>query len=409
MLAAALTTTTVGLLAAGGGLLLLCLILGVVTLRRRRSGPATEGRIASVVADLNSRMNSMMRELGQALDAAEDEGRRLRLLSNLVGSIELEDVLERTLEAARGIPGTDASLVCLRRSAEGKPLVASLGLAPGEGDLEGELEGFIAEPPDGRRARSIGLSYSYDASEVKEEGAIRSGFAVPLSAEGEPFGHIAVFTRSNNVTFGEQELTELEELAFRAGPAIDNARRYEEARRLADLDALTGLHNRRHFHATLMREVARAHRYGRQLGLVVLDLDDFKAINDRLGHLGGDAVLAAAAERIQDVVRSADIACRIGGDEFAVIMPESSLADADQLTRRIETAFASRPIAQMTGLRFSAGIAELHADDDAVALFQRADEALYSAKGNGKQQTTAAPTPFSHQNGFEGPSDANEQ
>ena len=76
-------------------------------------------------------------------------------------------------------------------------------------------------------------------------------------------------------------------LALRAGPAIDNARRFREARQLADLDALTGLHNRRYFHETLQREVARAHRYSRNLALVVFDLDDFKAINDRIGHLAG--------------------------------------------------------------------------------------------------------------------------
>jgi diguanylate cyclase (GGDEF)-like protein len=403
VLAAALTTTTAAVLAVGG-LTLLVVVVSFVALRIRSSGPATEGRVASVVADLNTRMNSMMRELGQALEDAEEESRRLRLLSNLVGSIELEEVLERTLEAAGGIPGADASLVCLRRSAEGKPLVASRGLAPGEG----EVEDFIAGPPDGRRARSIGLSYRYQASAVEKEGAIRSGFTVPLSVEGELFGHVAVFTRSSDVTFGEAELAELEELALRAGPAIDNARRYEEARHLADLDALTGLHNRRYFHATLMREVARAHRYGRRLSLIVLDLDDFKAINDRLGHLGGDAVLAAAAERMQEVVRSADITCRIGGDEFAVILPESSLADADQLSRRIEVAFSSRPVAQIADLQFSAGIAELQSDDDAVALFQRADDALYRSKGNGKRQITAAPNTFSHQNGFENPSGTDE-
>ena len=136
---------------------------------------------------------------------------------------------------------------------------------------------------------------------------------------------------------------ELEELALRAGPAIDNARRFREARQLADLDALTGLHNRRYFHETLAREVARAQRYSRSLALVVFDLDDFKAINDRIGHLAGDGVLAEAADRVRDVVRSADVACRVGGDEFAVILPESSLKDADQLYKRLEQAISIRP------------------------------------------------------------------
>src|SRR5204863_1027660 len=130
--------------------------------------------------------------------------------------------------------------------------------------------------------------------------------------------------------------------------------------------------------------------YDRQLALVVLDLDDFKAINDRIGHLTGDAVIAESAERVRDVVRTADIACRVGGDEFAVILPESALTDADQLYRRIQAAVSARPIAQVGKLHLSAGVAELRSDDDAAALFERADEALYRAKNAGKDQVVAA-------------------
>jgi diguanylate cyclase (GGDEF)-like protein len=181
-------------------------------------------------------------------------------------------------------------------------------------------------------------------------------------------------------------IRELEELAKRAGPAIENARRFREARQLADLDALTGLHNRRYFHETLAREVARAQRYGRQLALIVFDLDDFKAINDQIGHLSGDAVLAETAERVRDVVRSADIACRVGGDEFAVILPESSTADADQLYHRLRGAVSSRPVGQAGRLFLSAGIADLLADDGPTSFFERADGALYRAKELGKGQ-----------------------
>ena len=159
---------------------------------------------------------------------------------------------------------------------------------------------------------------------------------------------------------------------------------------MADLDALTGLHNRRYFHETLAREVARAHRYDRQLALIVFDLDDFKAINDRIGHLAGDAVIAESAERVRDVVRSADFACRVGGDEFAVILPESTLADADQLYRRLQAAVSARPIGQAGRLSFSAGVAELKPEDDPTTFFERADEALYAAKERGKAQVVAS-------------------
>ena len=158
---------------------------------------------------------------------------------------------------------------------------------------------------------------------------------------------------------------------------------------MADLDALTALHNRRYFHETLAREVARAQRYDRSLALLVLDLDDFKAINDRIGHLAGDGVLAEAADRIRDVVRSADVACRVGGDEFAVILPESSLKDGDQLYQRLQHAISIRPVGQAGRLHLSAGVTELRPDDDATSFFERADEALYRAKGAGKGTVVA--------------------
>jgi diguanylate cyclase (GGDEF)-like protein len=212
---------------------------------------------------------------------------------------------------------------------------------------------------------------------------------VPVPGESGAIGFIAIYSRAPSHRFEEEMIRELEELAKRAGPAIENAWRFREARKLADLDALTGLHNRRYFHETLAREVARAQRYDRQLALIVFDLDDFKAINDRIGHLSGDAVLAEASDRVRDVVRSADVACRIGGDEFAVIMPESSVTDADQLYKRLEHAVSVRPVGQAGRLHLSAGVTELQPEDNAVSLFERADEALYRAKGAGKGTVVA--------------------
>jgi diguanylate cyclase (GGDEF)-like protein len=242
------------------------------------------------------------------------------------------------------------------------------------------------------------MSYTYPelerrAAEEDEEGIIHSGLAVPLPGETQTLGYLTVFTRSKRHEFSDDDVRQLETLALRAGPAIENARRFREARQLADLDALTGLHNRRYFHETLARECARAHRYERKLGLIVFDLDDFKEVNDRIGHLAGDAALAEAAERVRDVVRTADIACRVGGDEFAVILPESSLDDADQLYRRILTAVSTRPLGQAGKLYLSAGVAELRPEDDPVSFFQRADEALYRAKEAGKGRVVSANAP----------------
>jgi len=382
----AVTTTVVVAIAVGAAAVVLLLVLLIVWLTRDKPSKGDE-RLAELVADMNKRMESMVGELSEALERAQEEGRRNRMLGELAGTIDLDEVLTRTLDTAGAMPGVDAALARIDNNADA-PIVATLGLTTEEAQRQA-----IAGPPGGPEARSISLVYQYPSEMVSDDGQaglIHSGLAVPIQAEGGPIGFIAVFSRSRSHTWNEEEVRELEELALRAGPAIENAKRFREARQLADLDALTGLHNRRYFHETLAREVSRASRYGRKLALIVLDLDDFKAINDRIGHLAGDAVIGESAERVRDVVRSADIACRVGGDEFAVILPESTLADADQLYRRLQGALSARPIGQAGRLSFSAGVAELKPEDDPTAFFERADEALYAAKERGKAQVVAS-------------------
>ena len=380
------TTPIVVAIAAGAAAVALLLVV-LWLVRSAGKGVQSDERLADLVADMNSRMETMVSELSEALEHAQEEGRRNQMLGELAGTIDLDEVLTRTLDAAGARPGVDAALARLDNGAD-TPIIATLGLTTEEAQRQA-----IAGPPGGAEARSISLVYQYPTELVSNDGStglIHSGLAVPIQTENGSIGFIAVFSRSRSHSWDDDEVRELEELALRAGPAIENAKRFREARQLADLDALTGLHNRRYFHETLSREVARAQRYDRQLALVVLDLDDFKAINDRIGHLTGDAVIAESAERVRDVVRTADIACRVGGDEFAVILPESTLADADQLYRRLQAALSARPIGQAGRLSFSAGVAELKPEDDPTTFFERADEALYAAKERGKAQVVAS-------------------
>jgi diguanylate cyclase (GGDEF)-like protein len=383
------TTTVVAIAAAAAAAVALLLVAFWFVRGSKRGGGASDDRLADLVADMNARMETMVSELSEALELAQEEGRRNQMLGELAGTIDLDEVLTRTLDAAGAMPGVDAALARLENGGD-TPIIATLGLTTEEAQRQA-----IAGPPGGAEARSISLVYQYPAELSSSDGStnlIHSGLAVPIQTETASIGFVAVFSRARSHEWNEEEVRELEELALRAGPAIENAKRFREARQLADLDALTGLHNRRYFHETLSREVARAHRYDRQLALVVLDLDDFKAINDQIGHLTGDAVIAESAERVRDVVRSADIACRVGGDEFAVILPESTLADADQLYRRLQAAVSARPIGQAGRLSFSAGVAELKPEDDPTTFFERADEALYAAKERGKAQVVASNT-----------------
>jgi len=386
---------TTALVALGSASVTLGLVIVVMLLVRRGRPEATAAEssteVALAVRDLNARMDGLVRELTEALERSSETDRRNKHFGELAGSIDLDEVLTRVLEAAGATPGADAALVTIAGTGGlSKPIVATLGLSADEAERQA-----VAGPPDGRQVRSVAISYDYPEpanGDADSPGAdpIRAGLAVPLPGEASTIGMLTVFTRSSSRTFSRDDRRDLEELAERAGPAIDNARRFREARQLADLDALTGLHNRRYFHDTLAREVARAHRYDRRLALIIFDLDDFKAINDRIGHLSGDAVLADAADVISSVVRSADIACRVGGDEFAVILPESGMQEAEQLYARLQQEFAQRPLADAGRIRLSAGVAELARDDDSRSFFERADDALYSAKEAGKGRAVAA-------------------
>ena len=376
-----MTHLDIGIAAAFGVCVLVLVALFVVLVRRQ--GRRADARVDDVVQALESRMDELAHELAGAVVRAEEEGRRSRFLGEIAGSIDLDEVLARTLDAAAGLPGADAALI--RLEGHDKPIVATLGLSAEEAERQA-----VAGPPDGRPARSIEILYRYRADEPDAETLIHGGLAVPLADNGGLAGYLTVYTRTEGRRFEDEDVRRLEELAVRAGPAIENARQFREARQLADLDGLTGLHNRRYFHETLAREVARAHRYNRKAALIVFDIDDFKDVNDRIGHLAGDSVLAEAAARVRDVVRSADIACRIGGDEFAVILPESGRQDAERLHARIQAAVSDRPMGPAGRLRLSAGIAELQSTDDSVAFFERADEALYRAKEAGKGQAVSA-------------------
>jgi diguanylate cyclase (GGDEF)-like protein len=366
--------------ALAGCVVLLVVLLALVGRRSRRSA---DERVEAVVQILETRMDELAQELAGAVGRAEEEGRRSRFLGEIAGSIDMDEVLGRTLEAGERLDGVDAALIRIDARGDEGPTIAARGLAADGAEA-------IAGPPDGSPARAIEVSYRYAAGAEDPKGLIHGGLAVPLEESGSRIGYLAVYSRSAGRRFDEEDVRLLEELSERAAPAIENAQRFREARQLADLDALTGLHNRRYFHETLARECARAHRYNRRLGLVIFDVDDFKVVNDRIGHLAADAVLAEAAARVREVVRTADVPCRVGGDEFAVILPEAGIEQAEQLFTRIQATIGRNPIGQAGRLHVSAGVTDLKAEDDAISLFERADEALYRAKEAGKGQSMTA-------------------
>jgi len=303
--------------------------------------------------------------------------------AELASSLNPSDVLDHTLDAVVALPGIDAALV-LVGAEPGQRTAAAAGLS------DDEIERIIFQMPSHPDLRAIEVAYHYRLEDVAESSKLpRAAVTVVLKADGETIGSLAAISRANQSSIPASSAEALEALARRAGPAIANARRYTQAREQAELDSLTGLHNRRLFYEFLSREIARAQRYERFLSLIVVDIDDFKRINDRIGHLGGDAALAEVADRIRGVVRATDIPCRVGGDEFAIILPESGREDAELLADRVGLAIRAQKIDKVGVLKISGGVAELRPDETAADLFTRADHAMYRAKNAGKARTVA--------------------
>ncbi len=378
-----MATTAVILIAAA---ILVAVLIAFVELRRRRQPAPQDTELVRAVDEMRHKMDELAHDLSEALDRAERETRRNRLFGELGGTIDLAEVMDRVLDAAMALPGVDAAMMTVEGQG-GAPAVATRGMTPQE----------TAKPPTsgvaGALSGTITVSYRYGRDQdLPSDDLIRGGVFIPLvGRELRTIGTLSLFWRTSDHEPESSHIEQAESLAESSIPAIENARRYGEARKLAETDALTGLYNQRYFHETLRREVMRAQRYERSLALIVFDLDDFKTINDDIGHLAGDRVLSQATERLRDAVRAVDIACRIGGDEFAVILPESGAEDADQLYRRVHNAMrgtALGPDGQR--LRISAGVAELEHGDTAASLFERADAALYRAKDHGKDRVDIA-------------------
>jgi diguanylate cyclase (GGDEF)-like protein len=216
----------------------------------------------------------------------------------------------------------------------------------------------------------------------------RHSLVVPLAdGEGALLGFIWVDNPSDRLVPSADRLQALRIFANDAAAALVSGRHLGELRFLADHDPLTRLLNRRAFVSRLENEVARAGRYGRSFGLVVIDLDHFKQLNDRYGHAAGDEALVAFGSVLSQSLRKPDDAFRIGGDEFAVLVAEATEEDARQVAARVEAlleqlAQGGESWAADLGACFGCAACPEDAND-AKTLFRLADEALYDAKRNG--------------------------
>jgi diguanylate cyclase (GGDEF)-like protein len=221
--------------------------------------------------------------------------------------------------------------------------------------------------------------------------------SVPMRATSGVIGVLNLYDRSDGQPFDDGDLETIRTFAGQAAVALDNVLLHQEAQRLSVTDALTGLGNFRFFQTNLAREIERAARFGRELGLLILDLDRFKDVNDSHGHQVGDSVLIGIADRIRGEVREVDLVSRYGGEEFVVVLPETGRDGAGHIAARI--CAAVRGAAFRVGdlslpVTASVGVAVYPGDGDSPAtLIRAADDALYVAKAGGRDRWHMAGQP----------------
>ena len=228
---------------------------------------------------------------------------------------------------------------------------------------------------------------------------------MPLLAAGRTLGVITFADKTGASAFDRRDLSVVRMFAAPAALAVARdglMQTLEAVSRAAVVDPVTGLFNRRHLETVLSTEVERARRQQQPLSLLMIDVDDFKRINDTFGHLEGDRLLATIAEALRGTVRTFDLCARYGGEEFAIIMPGASLKTAAEVGDRIRRRVDNRSTQARLPVTVSVGAALLLPGDAPEDLVAAADRALLAAKRAGKNglQTdpgaSAVKRPMSH-------------
>jgi diguanylate cyclase (GGDEF)-like protein len=335
--------------------------------------------IDQISSELSSRVGELEAERGRFKETLQRYGETLAAthdLNALVGAV-LDTAVQATrarggrlllYDPERGEAIEQARIGTARGSRTDLPMVVAAGIG-----LEGE---------------------ALSAHEPRVVQAPRAMLAVPILREHQLLGLVTTVDPEDG-GFGDEDIESLSALAVQAGVAIENARLHRVVERQAVTDALTGLANRRQFYEVLGREYERSQRFGTPLSLILLDIDDFKNINDTRGHLAGDAVLHGVAATLAELIREIDMAARYGGEEFAILLPQTAQEGAAQLAERLRREIATRPIRfgpdEIEGITASFGVAAGPEDSmTQIDLIASADAALYQAKRDGKNHVTVA-------------------
>ena len=377
--------------------------IGVITLSKLGLDgfSADDLQVLAILADQAATAVETARLLTRTQDLARELRRLLDMSGELAESLDPHQVANLMARHLASAMGVDECAISYWDRASGQ--LESLGYWPAV--RLGELEPFfdVSGYPETLRALERQTTVIIDAEDPAADPAevtllVRDGNRVlamlPLVAKGQSIGLVELFSRGA-VHWDEERLELARTMANEAAMALENARLYEDARKLADRDPLTGFYNHRFLHERLGEEVVRSRRGYRPLSVLMLDLDDFKLVNDTFGHLFGDGMLRFTAELIRSTLRGSDVPARYGGDEFAVILPETDADDARRAAERILAVCLERPfIAEGRGpvpIALSIGVATFPGDGrTATDLIAAADAALYRVKRAGGHDAASA-------------------
>jgi diguanylate cyclase (GGDEF)-like protein len=333
--------------------------------------------IDEISGELTTRMGELEAERGRFKETLQRYGETLAATHDLTALVEA--VLDTAVQATRARGGR----LLLYDAERGEAIEQHrIGTAR---SLRSELPSVVAAG-DGLEGEAL-ATHESRVTQVP-----RAMLAVPILREHHLLGLVTAVDPEEGA-FSDDDVEALSALAVQAGVAIENARLHRVVERQAVTDALTGLANRRQFYEVLGREYERAQRFGQPVSLILLDIDDFKQINDSRGHLAGDAVLHSVAATLSEVIREIDLAARYGGEEFAVLLPQTGPDGAANLAERLRSEIAARSIRfgtdEITGVTASFGVAAGPVNEQTqIDLIASADAALYQAKREGKDRVT---------------------
>jgi diguanylate cyclase (GGDEF)-like protein len=327
----------------------------------------------------------------QAARRQRDVAETLRAaMADQSSSLDPDEVVRRLLTSLTHTLGGDSAVLLARRDDDRLVVGAAHGAAAAVGTQLYPVPSGLLDLA-GHRVRTVGPGEEPPFGELL--GAPRSWWAISVAERGEPFGILLVgASRDGVMTEAQAQIAAA--IAGQGMTAYENARLFSQVRQMAAVDGLTGLYNRSHFFAEADRQLGIAQRYRQQITAVMVDIDHFKRINDTYGHPVGDEVIRVVAGRLRDAVRDSDVLGRYGGEEFALVTPQTG-ASAVELAERLRQVVSGDPVPTAAGslpVTISVGLAHRSGrEQDLRQLLTRADEALYQAKQTGRDRVYIAP------------------